>query len=55
MLCYHQTHTVCQAMEGVAEAEAARSEREAHYTQHEQLYLNCAVRCVAPIVTPPLS
>ena len=33
-----------QAMEGVAEASAARSEREAHYAQHEQLYLDCAVR-----------
>ena len=33
-----------QAMEGVAEASAARSEREAHFAQHEQLYLDCAVR-----------
>ena len=54
----HQTHTrhtpdTHQAMEGVAEASAALSEREAHYAQHEQLYLDCAVRRVAPIATPP--
>ena len=56
----HQAHTrhtpdTHQAMEGVAEASAALSEREAHYAQHEQLYLDCAVRCVAPIAPPPLS
>ena len=54
----HQAHTrhtpdTHQAMEGVAEASAALSEREAHYAQHEQLYLDCAVRRVAPIATPP--
>lgn len=35
---------LAQAMESVAESAAAQSEREAHYAQHEQLYLQCAVR-----------
>ena len=43
-------------MEGGAEAEAARSEREAHYAQHEQLYLDCAVwACVAPYSPPQVT
>ena len=42
-------------MEGVAEAEAARSEREAHYAQHEQLYLDCAVACVAHYSPPQVT
>ena len=40
-------------MEGVAEAEAARSEREAHYAQHEQLYLECAVGLRSALFATP--
>ena len=40
-------------MEGVAEAEAARSEREAHYAQHEQLYLDCAVGLRSALFATP--
>ena len=40
-------------MEGVAEAEAARSEREAHYAQHEQLYLDCAVSLRSALFATP--